>query len=321
MTARSGTKAMGARCSRRHVLGLGAAVAAGSAFGWIHPALSQSSTHVLKLGDATVTVISDGTMSLPVSFLLGQVDAKTRDVLLTSRALPNDAFTAQVNIVVVKTPTALLVIDSGGTPDFMPTLGKFPDSLERAGIAAADVTHVILTHAHADHFWGLIDPLDDDTRFSNAKHYMTAVERDFWLKPGIEDKVPDAMKGVTIGTARRMKMIAKRIDAVKPGTEVITGVSMVDTAGHSAGHASILLSFGGQSLLVGGDALSHPIVSFEKPDWILGADLDAERALATRKRLLDQLATDKTALLGYHLPWPGIGRVERSGNGYRYLAG
>ena len=150
---------------------------------------------------------------------------------------------------------------------------------------------------------------------------MCVNERDFWLKPGVEETVSDALKGPAIGTVRRLKMIEKRIEVVKFGTELLPGVSLIDTAGHTPGHASVLLKFSNDSLLIGGDALSHPIISFEQPDWAWGADHDAQMAVAMRKRLLDQLATDQIAILGYHLPWPGVGRVQRKDGRYRYVAG
>jgi hypothetical protein len=49
------------------------------------------------------------------------------------------------------------------------------------------------------------------------------------------------------------------------------------------------------------------------------SDHDHDRAAATRRRLLDQLATDRLPLVGYHLPWPGHGMVERDGTAYRFV--
>jgi glyoxylase-like metal-dependent hydrolase (beta-lactamase superfamily II) len=82
---------------------------------------------------------------------------------------------------------------------------------------------------------------------------------------------------------------------------------------------SVMADSGGERLLVGGDALVHPAVSFARPDWRLGSDYDRDRAIATRKRLLDQLVADRVALIGFHLPWPGHGLVERAGPAYRFV--
>lgn len=81
-----------------------------------------------------------------------------------------------------------------------------------------------------------------------------------------------------------------------------------------------MVESGQERLLIGGDALSHVAVSFARPDWRLGSDYDSDRAVATRRRLLDLLAADRTPLVGFHLPYPGRGLVERSGLAYRFVA-
>jgi glyoxylase-like metal-dependent hydrolase (beta-lactamase superfamily II) len=317
---RTGLRNVSDALSRRDALRLGGAVAA-FGFAGSSVAHTQAAPHVFKLGAAEVIVLSDGHMVQPLAFALPATDAKDAGRLLASGGAAPDAFKLEVNIVIVKAPGALIVIDCGGTPDFMPTLGSFPERLERAGIKAEEVTHVIFTHAHPDHLWGVIDPLDDDTRFTNARHLITAAERDFWLQPGLVDRVPDGLQGMTVGAARRLKLLEKRIDTVPPDAEIIAGVWLVSTPGHTPGHVSVLLSFGNASLLVGGDALVNPVVSFQRPEWPWGSDLDRDQGAATRAKLLDRLATDRTLLLGYHLPWPGIGRVEGKETAYRFVQG
>ena len=51
-----------------------------------------------------------------------------------------------------------------------------------------------------------------------------------------------------------------------------------------------------------------------------GDHFDPERAVATRKSLLDRLATDRTRVIGYHLPFPGVGHVARNGGAYVFIA-
>ena len=279
------------------------------------PARAQAVPHKFNVGSFEVTVISDGSINLPLSLLLPKTDPK-----LAAEYLGPNGPTAQVNVLVVKSADRLVVIDSGGTKDFLPNTGSFADRFEAAGFTPDDVTDVIFTHAHPDHLWGAIDALDEP-RFAKARNHLTVAERDFWTKDGLAEAMPDAQKGMTAGSARRLKILAAQIVASKPGVEIVPGFSYVDTAGHTPGHASVLLSAGNAQLLVGGDALSSPVVSFEKPDWVWGADYDTDKGIATRKSLLDRLATDKTPLIGYHLPWPGTGRVERKDGAYRFVAG
>jgi len=305
--------------NRRALLaGLAATTAGVGLVGAIRPAMAA---HSFKLGAFEVTVISDGSLSLPVSFVLPATDRKDVEALLGQGAALDEALKSQVNVALVKSQDAVVLVDTGGGPDFLPTLGRHADALEAAGIAADSVTHVVFTHAHADHLWGVIDPLDGGTRFVKARHLMNPVERDFWLAPDTESRVSDTMKGMAAGTARRLKTLADRIEPLAPGREVVPGIALVDTAGHTPGHMSVLLKSGGAQLLIGGDVLTHKTVSFERPDWQWGADMQSDAAIATRRRVLDMLAAEKIPLLGYHLPWPGLGRVERSGSAYRFVAG
>jgi hypothetical protein len=72
-------------------------------------------------------------------------------------------------------------------------------------------------------------------------------------------------------------------------------------------------------MVVLGDALTHPTISFAHPDWMPVADHhDARGAVAMRRGLLDK-TTDRPHVIGFHLPFPGIGRVERSGTAYRFV--
>ena len=45
-----------------------------------------------------------------------------------------------------------------------------------------------------------------------------------------------------------------------------------------------------------------------------------DRSGRTRRRLLDMIATGRTAFLGYHMPFPAIGFVEKRGVGFRYVS-
>ena len=56
-----------------------------------------------------------------------------------------------------------------------------------------------------------------------------------------------------------------------------------------------------------------------RPEWKPIADHVPDQAIATRRRLLDRLAADHSKLIGFHLPYPGIGTVERKDNAYRFV--
>lgn len=287
------------------------------------PALAQAprNAHTFKLGDFEISVVSDGNINLPLSFVLPNAPDADVDALLASDGKRPETLVGQINVVVVKMPGATMMIDTGGGTEFMPGVGLLSDNLERAGIQPDSITHVVFTHAHGDHLWGVIDPFEDGTRFTKARHVMSDVEHEFWLRPDLDTTLPEAQRGMAVGTARRLKSLGERIERTKVGTEILPGVSLTDTSGHTPGHMSVLLKSGSEQLLVGGDVISNPVISFARPDWPWGPDLDRDKGIAARKRTLDMLATDKIALLGYHLPWPGLARVEKTDSAFRYVSG
>jgi glyoxylase-like metal-dependent hydrolase (beta-lactamase superfamily II) len=307
--------------SRRSLLiGAGAAGVLGVADAKSARSQTTVAYHRFKIGTAEVTVISDGTMMLPVSFALPATPKEDAEALLGSAGLPLDAITNPVNVTIVKIGAETILIDTGAGGEFMPGLGKFTDTLEAVGIKPEMITKVLFTHAHPDHLWGVIDPLDDGTRFLNASHVMSSAEFDYWSAADVESRVAEPFKRMTAGTHRRLKLISERINKRKPGDEIAPGVVLVDTPGHTPGHVSVLITSGTERLFVGGDVLTQSIISFQKPDWPWGPDMDADRAVASRKRTLDMLATDRVPLLGYHMPWPGLGRVERNVGAYRFVS-
>lgn len=79
------------------------------------------------------------------------------------------------------------------------------------------------------------------------------------------------------------------------------------------------LESGGQSLLIGGDFTNHHVWSLAYPDWEVRFDQDKAAAAATRRKILGMLAADRVPLIGYHMPFPGMGYVETRGDGFRYV--
>jgi glyoxylase-like metal-dependent hydrolase (beta-lactamase superfamily II) len=104
----------------------------------------------------------------------------------------------------------------------------------------------------------------------------------------------------------------------KPGDEVLSGLTIVATPGHTQGHVALELA-GGDGLVVVGDALTHPLISFQHPEWRPTADHVPDQAAQTRARLLDWLASNRSKLIGFHLPYPGVGIVERKDSTYRFM--
>jgi len=272
-----------------------------------------------KLGAIEITVISDGVLIVPLSFQLPDTPMPEAAALLTAHGLPPDGMPSPTNVTLVKTGNELVLIDAGSGSNFQPTAGKLAENMEAAGLDPASVTKVVFTHCHADHLWGAIDDFDDSERFPKASYVISAPEWDFWTSPNTVTSVPDWLRGMAIGGARILKRLEGKIERRRAGDAVAPGLTYEATAGHTPGHMAVMAESGGERLLVIGDVLAHPAISFARPDWRFRSDFDADLAVTTRKRMLDRLVLDRLPLIGFHLPFPGHGIVEKSGSAYRFL--
>lgn len=308
-------KAVRLRPHRRAMLaGMGATLALP-----LLPARAANAPVTHKVGAIEVTIVSDGVLNVPLSFSLPDTPLPEAAALFKAHGLPEDVAPSQTNVVVVRTGDERILIDAGSGPSFQPTAGKLQTNLEAAAIAADSVTKVVFTHGHADHLWGVIDDFGDGDRFPNARYVISEAEWDFWTSPDTAARVPDALKGMALGSSRILKAIEAKTERRKGGETLAPGLTYLATPGHTPGHMAVLIEDGGQRLVVGGDVLAHIAISFVRPEWRIGSDFDRDQGINTRKQLLDQLATDRIPLIGFHLAWPGYGAVERTGPAYRFI--
>ena len=283
--------------------------------------ISAGEPPALELGDNTIQVISDGVMHLPVSMVLPEelINPVVRDDYLKSHNLGPERLSQDCNITLLQQKDKTIIFDVGAGPNFMPTTGKLYEELEARGIDPLDVTDVVFTHAHPDHLWGLMDDFDEPL-FANAQYHLHKNEWEYWLNDNTLNNTPDNRKAFVVGAQNRLPLIKDNLTLFDYGQEVLPNVEAVDTAGHTPGHTSFAIHGGSDSVMLLGDALTNQYFAFEQPKWRLAMDQNPELAVSTRLRLLERLAADKQRIIGFHLPYPGTGMVERNGSVYRYVA-
>ncbi|MBE72017.1 MAG: MBL fold metallo-hydrolase [Thalassospira sp.] len=302
--------------SRRNVLKSSLALAGMGATGLFPGAASALGS--LKLGASDITVISDGNLMLPLSFAFPDVSQDELVALLKAEGQPTDALLPDCNITVLRRGDRVVMFDVGAGPNFMPSAGKLMDNIDAAGVSPDEVTDIVFTHAHPDHLWGLIDDFDE-LIFADARYHMNRIEWEYWQAEDTLEKTPDARKSFVVGARNRMAFLEDRIELFDYDAEVVPGVEAVDTAGHTPGHTSFMIHDGSNSALVVGDAITNVAVSLIHPEWPSGSDQDAEKGIATRKMLLDRLAVDGSRIIGFHMPHPGLGVIERARPAYRFV--
>jgi len=272
-----------------------------------------------NIGDFKCASLSDGTLTLPTEFLARDVPPEKLGEFLKQNYLPSTENIAQTNLTLIDTGEKLILFDVGSGPNFQDNAGKLPELLETIGIATEDIDAVVITHGHPDHVWGLIDEFEEAPRFANAQYFINAAEYDFWNSDDILSKIPQRLHSFALGAQRNLKPVVERMTFIKAGEEFIPGIQAVDTAGHTPGHLSYLVTSNSESLLVTGDALTHFVISLQHPDWRPVTDFDGDLAVTNRKKLIDLAATDRLRVIGYHLPFPGVGHIGEKDGAYRWI--
>ena len=152
--------------------------------------------HRMMLGEAEVTIVSDGTLPLgpPKGTFVGVPDDEVKKMLTDNFLNPENVVLEQ-NSPIVNTGDKLILFDTGmGTSKaFGPTTGRQQKSMAEAGIKPGDIDAVVLSHAHIDHIGGIVGA-DDKPLFPNAQYYITQSDFDFWIDEG--NKLSGCVEGL-----------------------------------------------------------------------------------------------------------------------------
>ncbi|WP_415919648.1 MBL fold metallo-hydrolase [Tateyamaria sp. SN6-1] len=261
---------------------------------------SQASFKRVTLGGFEVTNLLAGSAVRedPQSIFGMNVDKETFEAVSNANNLPLNAAQFFFTPVVVNTGSELILFDTGLNP------AGTTSALEAAGYTDDQVDKVVITHMHGDHIGGL--QTDGTPTYGNAQHYAGAVEMNHWA--GAENERFDGI----------VKPLMDQFTMVDDGASIASGVTSMAAFGHTPGHMVYMLESDGAQLLLGADFANHFVWSLGYPDWEVRFDMDKAAAAATRKTLLDMMATDGVPFSSYHMPWPAFGYVERAGEGYRY---
>jgi glyoxylase-like metal-dependent hydrolase (beta-lactamase superfamily II) len=307
--------------SRRALLASGGALAAS---GLVSPAWAQElvpapAYHRPTFAAGDLLVLSDGHLVVPTSMLAGNVPDADLRAFLAGRGLGRERVLFHINVVLLRRGDEYVLIDAGAGGTWQPTAGRLADSLEAAGITPDQIGKVVLTHAHPDHIWGLIDDLDNSLRFPRAQYLISAREFAFWTS-GESARLSGPLEGIAAGARRVLTAIRDLTTLIKPGTEILPGIAAIDSAGHTPGHISLLVTTGAHKLLVTADAVQNNHVALMHSDWQPVADMDGARGARSRRQLLDLAASEGLTVVAYHLPFPGLGRIERQGTAFVWRA-
>lgn len=273
----------------------------------------------LSIGRFTVSSIEDDASEGGVEFLAPNADPDERAVALAQHGVTGDKVWISYNPVLIDTGSQKILIDAGWGQWLEKGDGEIYHGKLHDTITAEEIDLVVLTHAHADHYGGLVAE-HGELMFPQASYMMWKREWDDWASE-------EAIKRLEAEQNPRAELVRHFLHPLQPkltlltehNAEIAPGITALHAPGHTMGHMAVRVADGGDVLLIAADALLHPI-HIERLDWHFGNDMDHNVAQATRERLLSSACADNTRFHAYHFAYPGVGRIIQTSDGYRFVA-
>lgn len=278
-----------------------------------------------RIGEFEATVVSDGALPLgkPGDGFPSAPPAELAGVLRSS-FLPADGVLLEQNALVLNTGRQLILFDTGmgdsmgeASRMFGPTTGKLLANLRAAGFAPEQFDLVVLTHAHCDHCWGLVDASGNKV-FPNAQVALAESDLRFWTDDA-NKRGPAFMTSFIDGAKKNLNAYRDRMVMVRDEQPVVPGVVALAAPGHTVGHHVYAITSGNMTVVNTGDLAHHHAIMLQRPSWEFAFDSDPAQSARSRMRMLDRISTDRHAMLSYHFPWPGLGHVAKAGQAYSWV--
>lgn len=290
----------------------------GSASSSSDPKTAIPGWHRVRLGDATITMILDGLREGEGPFPTFGHDQSQEAMaaLMRENRLPEKRFVNGFTPVLLQFGDDLILIDTGmGEGGRSKDLGHLVERMGKAGYQPEDVTIVALTHFHGDHIQGLMT--GGSATFPRARYVAGRKEYDWWTSD-------EAKNGDRAGNAKLVEQLVvplkDKMTFLKDGDPIVPGLVAHDAFGHTPGHMIFELESNGRKLIFAGDVSNHFVASLQKPEWEVSFDQDTPTATETRKRVFDRIAEERLPFIGYHMPFPAIGYVEKlEDGGFRFI--
>jgi glyoxylase-like metal-dependent hydrolase (beta-lactamase superfamily II) len=185
------------------------------------------------------------------------------------------------------------------------------DLLARVGARPEDVEHIVITHAHGDHYNATTAERDGhyEPAFPRARVY---VGRGDWEAAGMKKALgdPSSLESRAFGALDR----AGRLVPVDGDQDLGSGVSIVATPGETSGHQGLRVHSAGETLYCVGDLWHHPI-EVDHLTWMVPW-ANREANLHSRRAVAEAALAENALLVATHIS--GFGRLKRTGTGVEW---
>ena len=277
-----------------------------------------------KLGALTIHAIQAGGQRLDGGAMFGVVPKP----LWEKRIPPDERNRIQLGMrcLLIEHASGLVLVDTGAgnkeDEKFKSIYGienegadgrtSLEDGLAQIGVSPNDISIVINTHLHFDHAGG------NTYRDEAGNIEPTFPKARYIVKRGEYDYATHTNERTSASYFERNFMPVVRdsqFEFVVREKDIVKGVRVVPTPGHTPFHQSVLIESEGERAFFLADMC--PTASHLPLPWIMGYDVEPLVTLETKRRIFRQAEDEEWLLIFEHdatVPW---GRVEHDGKGYR----
>ncbi|MGB5946412.1 YtnP family quorum-quenching lactonase [Paenisporosarcina sp.] len=191
------------------------------------------------------------------------------------------------------------------------------DSLASLGLLAEDIDFVLMTHMHADHASGLTKLENGQyiSTFPNAKILLSTTEWNELRQPNIRSR--------NTYWKENWEAIQSQVETFETEREVLPGIRMIHTGGHSDGHSIIKLEQNGETIIHMADIM--PTHAHQNPLWVLAYDDYPMTSVFAKEKIMAEALANGYSFIFYHdavyrlIKWNETGKeivekIERSRN-------
>jgi glyoxylase-like metal-dependent hydrolase (beta-lactamase superfamily II) len=188
------------------------------------------------------------------------------------------------------------------------------DAIRGAGFAPEEIRLVIDTHLHFDHAGGNTYVAGDGTilpAFPNARYVVQAGEMHYATHT-------NERTAASYFARNWDPVIASgRFDLIDGDREIVPGIAVRRTPGHTPHHQSVIIDGGGEIACFVADLV--PTTSHVPLAWIMGYDVEPLVTLETKRALLTEAVADAWLMIMEHDAFTPWGHVQHDGKGFAFV--
>ncbi|WP_041544226.1 YtnP family quorum-quenching lactonase [Oceanobacillus iheyensis] len=165
-------------------------------------------------------------------------------------------------------------------------------SLESLNLTVNDIGIILMTHLHYDHACGLTETLEEGYQsvFPHADIYVSQIEWDEMRNPNI--------RSINSYWEMNWKPIVKQIVPFEEEIEILPGLSMIHTGGHSDGHSIIRFTDGEYTFTHMADLM--PTHAHQSALWVLAYDDYPIDSVHQKEKWMEVCYKEKSWITFYH---------------------